>query len=257
MKKTFELNSQNLLTKNNLPENIDFESGTLILVNKPLDWTSFDVVNKMKYAIKHNHHLKKIKIGHAGTLDPKADGLLLICTGKFTKMLDQLGIEEKSYRATIKLGVTTASYDSESEEENHKDINHITDADVENTLQSFQGVIEQVPPIFSAVKVNGKNAYTLARRGKDVELKARTIEIKSIEPIDIKLPFVIFDCHVTKGTYIRSLANDIGLKLNSGAYLTALHRSKIGSYKSTDALELDTIIEYIQSFNKEKNTNLV
>jgi tRNA pseudouridine55 synthase len=251
LKKEENISELSILTKHNLPSNIDFTEGQIILVNKPLEWTSFDVVNKIKYAIKYNHHLKKIKIGHAGTLDPMAEGLLIICTGRYTKLLDTLSINDKSYIATIKLGVTTASYDRESPEENSKEIDHISNEIIDDTIMSFEGEQDQVPPIFSAVKIKGKNAYTLARKGKTVELKSRKIKITKISNIDIAKPLATFHCAVSKGTYIRSLANDIGEKLGCGAYLVGLHRDTIGIYKSEDALDLDSVIQYIRTFNPE------
>jgi tRNA pseudouridine55 synthase len=254
VKKIIEIDPQNLLSIHHLPSTINFEEGTIILVNKPLDWTSYDVVNKIKFSIRHNFGLKKIKIGHAGTLDPRAIGLLIICTGKYTKLLDQLSLSQKGYRAHIKLGATTASYDSESEEENIQNTDTISDENIINCIESFKGVSEQVPPIFSAIKINGKNAYTLARRGQELQIKARSVEIKSIENIKIERPQVSFDCLVSKGTYIRSLAHDIGQKLECGAYLTGLHRTEIEQYKSEDALEVDKIVEYIRSFVKIEKT---
>jgi tRNA pseudouridine55 synthase len=238
-----------VITKNHLPCPIDFVEGQIILVHKPLEWTSFDVVNKIKYAIKYNHHLKNIKIGHAGTLDPMAEGLLIVCTGKYTKLIDKISNDRKSYIATIKLGVTTASYDKESQEENPKDIYQMKSELISEVLLSFLGEQEQIPPIYSAIKIKGKNAYTLARKGKEVELKSRPINIYSIKDIEVDLPYVKFQCEVSKGTYIRSLANDIGQKLGCGAYLYHLDRNCIGKYESCNALDLDTLISYIKSFN--------
>jgi tRNA pseudouridine55 synthase len=251
IKPQIDFESLKILKKNQLPEQVDFEEGRIILVNKPLLWTSFDVVNKIKYAIKYNHHLKKIKIGHAGTLDPMAEGLLIICTGKYTKLLESLSSDNKSYKATIKLGVTTASYDRESEEENQMDISSLTDEEISKCITGFQGESDQIPPIFSAIKIKGQKSYSLARRGKSVEMQSRPVNIFSIGNITIDRPNVTFDCNVSKGTYIRSLAHDIGEQLGKGAYLVGLNRETIGRFSNEDAIELDTIIDYIKSFNTE------
>lgn len=217
-----------------------------MLVNKPLEWTSFDVVNRIKYAIKHNHGIPGIKVGHAGTLDPMADGLLIVCTGKYTKLLESLSSDHKSYRATIKLGVTTASYDRESEEENRIDISHLKPEQIQQAIASFSGWIDQVPPIFSAIKIKGKNAYTLARRGAEIEMKSRRVEIRKYALTDVSLPFVSFDVEVSKGTYIRSLANDIGKTLGTGAYLYGLTRTNIGDFSLDDALSIEEVVRIIR-----------
>jgi len=224
----------------------DFSAGCLILVNKPLEWTSFDVVNRIKYAIKHNHGLPGIKVGHAGTLDPMADGLLIVCTGKYTKLLEGLSSDHKSYQAQIKLGVTTASFDRESEEINATDIAHLTSDQIAEVISGFSGWIDQVPPIFSAVKIKGKNAYTLARRGADIELKSRRVEIRKYAVTDVSLPFVSFDVEVSKGTYIRSLANDIGKELGVGAYLYGLTRTTIGDFSLENALSIEEVVSIIK-----------
>ena len=211
-------------------------AGEIILLDKPLDWTSFQAVNKLKYKLKREFNLpKKFKIGHAGTLDPKATGLLIVCTGKFTKKIPDIQDAPKEYRAEIKLGVQTESYDTEKPEILHQDISHLTSADVEKALKTFIGEIEQKPPVFSAIKIDGERAYNLARAGETVEMKARKTTIFYLSEIEIDFPFVRFTVGCSKGTYIRSLAHDIGQELGVGAYLTALRRTKIGEYDVKNA----------------------
>lgn len=209
----------------------DILDGQIILLDKPLDWTSFQAVNKIKFKLKNQFDLpKKFKIGHAGTLDPKATGLLIVCTGKFTKKISEIQDAPKEYRTEIKLGVQTESYDTEKPEILPNDISEITEEKIYETLEKFVGEIEQKPPIHSAVKIDGKRAYNLARAGEEVKMKTRTISITYINEIEIDLPFVRFTVGCSKGTYIRSLAHDIGQKLKVGAYLTNLRRTKIGNY---------------------------
>lgn len=216
----------------------DILNGQIILVDKPLDWTSFQAVNKLKYKLRRQFDLpKKFKIGHAGTLDPKATGLLIVCTGKFTKRISEIQDAPKQYRTEIKLGFQTESYDTEKPEISPKDISKITEENVFEVLSQFIGEIEQKPPIFSAVKIDGKRAYSLARAGEEVVTKSRTIIISHLNEIEINLPFVSFTVGCSKGTYIRSLANDIGEKLEVGAYLTKLRRTKIGDYFIENANE--------------------
>ena len=213
-------------------------SGQLFLVDKPLDWTSFQAVNKLKYKLKREFKElpKKFKIGHAGTLDPKATGLLIVCTGKFTKKIPAIQDAPKEYQTEIKIGAQTESYDTEKPEILHQDISEISEEKIEEVLNSFVGEIEQIPPIFSAIKVDGKRAYDLARAGNtDVELKARKMIIHYINSIEIELPYVRFRVGCSKGTYIRSLAHDIGQKLTVGAYLTQLRRTKIGDFDVANA----------------------
>lgn len=212
-------------------------SGQVLLVDKPLDWTSFQIVNKIKFKIKREFKLKKIKIGHAGTLDPKATGLLVVCTGKATKSIAQIQDAPKEYQVRIKVGVQTESYDTEKPEINHQDYSHLKDEDVKNVLLSFLGKIEQKPPLFSAIKIDGERAYNIARRGEIAEIKNRKVEIKYIEKIQVELPYISFVVGCSKGTYIRSLAHDIGMKLKVGAYLTQLRRTKIGNYSVENATE--------------------
>jgi len=210
--------------------------GHIFLVDKPLDWTSFQAVNKMKYKLKNEFGLpKKFKIGHAGTLDPRATGLLIVCTGKFTKKIPEIQDAPKEYWTEIKIGVQTESYDTEKPEILHQDISHITEDLVKAALEKFLGEIEQKPPIFSAIKIDGKRAYDMARAGQEVEMKSRKTTINYIKDIEINFPLVSFTVGCSKGTYIRSLAHDIGQELKVGAYLTQLRRTKIGDYRIEEA----------------------
>ena len=228
----------------------DFLNGQTILLDKPLDWTSFQAVNKLKYKLKKEFNLpKKFKIGHAGTLDPRATGLLIVCTGKFTKIIPQIQDAPKEYFTEIKIGVQTESYDTEKPEILQQDISEITETQIKETLEKFLGEIDQKPPIFSAIKIEGNRAYDLARAGKEVEMKSRKTTITYIENIEIDLPFVRFTVGCSKGTYIRSLAHDIGQELGVGAYLTNLRRTKIGDYLVENASS-----DYLQNdfkFNQE------
>jgi tRNA pseudouridine55 synthase len=221
------------------------ESGLIFLINKPLHWTSFDVVNKLRFALRHQFGIKKLKVGHAGTLDPLATGLMIICCGKYTKMIENFSGLSKTYTAQIKLGATTATYDAEAQEENIKLVD-LTSIQIEQALDHFKGEIDQVPPIFSAIKVNGKSAYTLARRGKDVELKSRRIAIHKIKLINLKLPHLEVFCDVSKGTYIRSIAHDLGQLLGFGGYLTALVRNSIGTFHLNQGFDLDELLDHIR-----------
>lgn len=214
----------------------DILSGQVLLVDKPLDWTSFNAVNKLKWKLKREFNLpKKFKIGHAGTLDPRATGLLIVCTGKFTKKIPEIQDAPKEYWAEIKIGVQTESYDTEKPEILHQDYSHIDSELIHKVLQDFIGEIDQTPPIFSALKVDGKRAYDLARAGQEVEMKSRKTTIMYIKEIEVNLPLVSFVVGCSKGTYIRSLAHDIGQKLGVGAYLTQLRRTKIGDYSVENA----------------------
>ncbi len=222
----------------------DLQSGHIFLLDKPLDWTSFQAVNKMKYKLKREFGLpKKFKIGHAGTLDPRATGLLIVCCGKFTKKIREIQDAPKEYWTEIKIGVQTESYDTEKPEILPKDISHITEEQVKNAVEKFVGEIEQTPPVFSAIKIDGKRAYNMARAGQEVEMKSRKTTIHYINDIKIDLPLISFTVGCSKGTYIRSLAHDIGQELGVGAYLTQLRRTKIGDYSikeaSSDFLEND------------------
>lgn len=226
----------------------DFQAGQILLIDKPLDWTSFDVVNKLRNALKLKYG--KIKVGHAGTLDPKATGLLLICTGKFTKTIDELQGLEKEYTGTFFLGATTECYDTERPVNAVFPTEHITDELIHATARTFLGDQMQMPPAHSAIKIDGKTAYNLARKGKTVELKARPVQISAFEITRIDMPYVDFRVQCSKGTYIRSLAHDFGQRLNSGAYLSALRRTAIGHYRVEDATDLETLVHYIRSSEK-------
>ena len=216
----------------------DYQAGQILLIDKPLTWTSFQAVNKMKWLLKSRLGLKKIKIGHAGTLDPLASGLLIVCTGKFTKRITELQAQIKEYTGTIYIGATTPSYDLETEIDHVFDISHI-DADLlAGTVKQFIGEIDQKPPIFSAIKKDGKRLYEHARAGETVEIASRKTTIHEFEITRIALPEVDFRVVCSKGTYIRSLAFDYGVALGSGAHLTALRRTKIGDYHVDDAMQI-------------------
>ncbi|MVN78540.1 tRNA pseudouridine(55) synthase TruB [Hymenobacter sp. HMF4947] len=207
----------------------DFETGEVLLLDKPLTWTSFDVVRKVK------NTLRPRKIGHAGTLDPLATGLLILCTGKKTKEIDQIQAQEKEYEGTFRLGQTTPSFDLETAVDAEAPYEHLTEAEIRTAVATFLGKIEQIPPVFSAVKVDGKRAYELARKGQEAEIKPKTVEIKAFELTRIALPELDFRVVCSKGTYIRSLARDLGVALGSGAHLTRLVRTRIGEYRLADA----------------------
>ncbi len=225
----------------------DFQEGALILFNKPYEWTSFDLVNKIKYKIKHKFHYKKVKVGHAGTLDPLATGLLIVCVGKYTKKIDSYQSQVKEYIATLKLGATTPSFDLETEIDQTYPTEHITKDLIDHVLKDFIGEIQQRPPDFSAVKVNGKRAYEYARKGQEVEIKMKTIAIDEIEVLKFEKDILQLRIVCSKGTYIRALARDIGKKLNSGAHLTALERTKIGDFHINDALEIEDFIKFLEN----------
>lgn len=218
-----------------MPTIEEIQEGKIFLIDKPLDWTSFDVVNKIRWNIRKAYNIKKIKVGHAGTLDPKATGLLIICTGKLTKKIDEIQAKSKVYTGTFKLGVTTPTYDTESEENESFPTAHIDAELIQKSIQKFIGDIEQLPPAHSAVKVDGKRLYELARAGKEVKLKPRQISIYDFKITKTELPYLDFEVHCGKGTYIRSLAHDFGRELNSGAYLTTLRRTQVGEFSVENA----------------------
>ena len=226
----------------------DLQSGHIFLLDKPLDWTSFQAVNKLKYKLKREFPElpKKFKIGHAGTLDPRATGLLIVCTGKFTKKIPEIQDAPKEYWTEIKIGAQTESYDTEKPEILQMDFSNISEENIHETLSKFIGEIDQKPPIFSALKIDGKRAYDLARAGTEVEMKSRKTSIHYLNNIEINLPFVSFTVGCSKGTYIRSLAHDIGQELGVGAYLSQLRRTKIGDFAvenaSSDFINDDFII---------------
>jgi tRNA pseudouridine55 synthase len=227
----------------------DYKTGTLLLVDKPKEWTSFDVVNKLRSSIRRKLGVKKIKVGHAGTLDPMATGLLIICTGKWTKRLQDYQNQPKVYTGTLKLGATTPSYDAEMDEDVNYPTDHITAEQLEQTRHQFIGHIEQVPPIFSAIKVDGQPLYKKARKGQKVEIKSRPVHIERFDLTRLYLPYVDFSVHCSKGTYIRSLAHDFGKALNSGAYLSGLRRTMIGQFHVDDAWNLEQLVEHIEQEN--------
>ncbi len=225
---------------------IDFKEGQTLLVDKPFDWTSFDVVNKLRYSISHRFGYKKIKVGHAGTLDPRATGLLILCTGKFTKKIESFQGLPKAYVSKIKFGGTTPSYDAESEPDHLFPTDHITKDNLTMAMKSFIGESQQIPPLYSAVKIKGQPAYKLARRGKDIVLKPRPISIYKFDLLEYNLPEIETYVECSKGTYIRSLAHDLGKSLESGAYLSGLRRTKIGEYDVKDAFPLDSLVDMLK-----------
>jgi len=225
----------------------DFQSGAFILLNKPYEWTSFDLVNKAKFKIEHKYNLKKIKVGHAGTLDPLATGLMIVCTGKYTKKIDTYQAQVKEYIATLKLGATTPSFDLETEIDATYPTEHITRELVDETLKGFIGEIRQRPPAYSAIKIDGKRAYEYARKGQDVEIKEKILVIDEIEVLSFENDVLKIRVVCSKGTYIRALARDIGQRLNSGAHLIALERTRIGEYRKDQALEIEEFISYLEN----------
>lgn len=219
--------------------NFDFVSGEVILIDKPLHWTSFDVVNLIRSFIKKMYGIKKLKVGHAGTLDPLATGLLIICTGKLTKTIDEYQGLDKTYVGSMKMGCTTPSYDAETEPDAYFDTNHLTEEQLIEAGKRFLGTIEQVPPIYSAIKVAGKRAFEHARKKEELALKPRNVTIHQFNLYNISLPDIDFSVTCSKGTYIRSLVHDFGKALNNGAYLTNLRRTAIGKYTVTNAFTLE------------------
>ncbi len=225
---------------------MDFIAGEVLYFNKPLKWTSFDLVNKFRYKLSRKLKLKKIKVGHAGTLDPLATGVMIVCTGKATRMIESFQYQTKEYVATLKLGETTPSFDLEKEVDAVYPTGHITQEEVVRVLQSFVGTIQQVPPVFSACKIDGKRAYELARKGGEVELKPKTLVIDEIELLDYALPVIRIRVVCSKGTYIRALARDIGVALHSGAHLIGLERTRIGNVTLKDCMSPDEIDLFLE-----------
>lgn len=221
----------------------DFKNGQVLLIDKPLTWTSFQVVNKLRWHIRKTFDIKKIKVGHAGTLDPLATGLLIICTGKFTKKIHEYQAQTKEYTGVITLGATTPSYDLETEINQTFPIKHLTNELIHKTTKQFTGEVFQKPPIFSAIKKDGKRLYELARAGETTEIKSRQVTIEQFKITNINLPEIEFKIVCSKGTYIRSIAYDFGLALNSGGHLTKLRRTKIGDYSALDAIEPLVFVE--------------
>jgi tRNA pseudouridine55 synthase len=216
-----------------------FDEGRVLLIDKPLDWTSFDVIRKLRRLVRTR------KIGHAGTLDPLATGLLILCTGKFTKRINEYMAKEKEYTGSITLGARTPTFDLESEPEDHKDYTGITPELLQSVLPVFTGEILQVPPIHSAIKIDGQRVYELARKGKEVKLEPRPVVIKEFEITDHQLPVIRFRVVCSTGTYIRSLANDLGVALGCGGYLSSLRRTRIGEFRVEQAMDIGQAEEYI------------
>lgn len=232
----------------NFPETAEeFLAGQILLIDKPLGWTSFDLVKKVKNLIRTKYNLKKIKVGHAGTLDPLATGLLIVCTGKFTKRISEIQEQAKVYTGEITLGGTTPSYDLETEIDAQYETSHITKKLIQDTTLHFTGELDQKPPIFSALKRGGERLYKKARRGESIEIKVRKVSVYSFEIIVIEMPKISFEIMCSKGTYIRSIAHDFGTALDSGAHLSKLCRTAIGNYKLQNALD-------IVSFEKQLNS---
>jgi tRNA pseudouridine55 synthase len=224
---------------------MNFQEGEVLLIDKPLNWTSFDVVNKIRWNIKRKLGVKNIKVGHAGTLDPLATGLLILCTGKKTKTIETIQAEEKTYTGTILLGKTTPSFDLETAYNQEFPTEHIDNELLEKVRQSFLGVQDQVPPLFSAKQIDGKRAYEHARKGREIELKANQIEIFDFKINSERFPEIDFEVCCSKGTYIRSIAHDFGKKCNSGGTLIALRRTKSGDFDVQNAWNVDELIEEI------------
>jgi tRNA pseudouridine55 synthase len=220
-----------------------FEEGQILLIDKPLEWTSFDVIRKIRHLIRIK------KVGHAGTLDPLATGLLIICTGKFTKRINEYMAREKEYTGTFTLGATTSTYDLESKPENFRSFENITEENIKSATNSFLGDIMQVPPAHSAIKVDGKRVYELARKGKEVDLEPRRVFIKEFEVTRIEMPAVHFRVVCSTGTYIRSLANDFGEALGCGAHISSLCRTRIGEFKISDALSIEAFEASLQDID--------
>lgn len=224
---------------------INIKEGELILIDKELNWTSFDVVNKIRYAIKKKFDIKKIKVGHAGTLDPLATGLLIICCGKMTKSINNFSAMNKTYSGKVTIGSTTPSYDLETKPNVHYPIDHINEKLILKTAKKFVGKIFQTPPMFSAIKKDGVRLYNLARQGKEIKIDKREVLIDSFEITSFNLPEISFNVTCSKGTYIRSLAHDFGKELNSGAHLSELRRIKIGDYSVKDSVKVMDFIRGI------------
>lgn len=238
-----DINEITYLRKNSATEEVDWKAGVFVPIDKPFEWTSFDVVNKLRYQLKRRTGQKKFKVGHAGTLDPRATGLLILACGAATKSIEQIASDDKKYEGVIKIGATTPTYDGEMAADATFPIDHIDDALIEEARRRFIGPIDQIPPIFSAIKKDGKRLYQYARKGQEVQITPRRVEIKSLEITRIGLDELSFSCHCSKGTYIRSLAHDLGKYLKSGAYLKTLVRTEIGPYSLDDAWNLEQLNE--------------
>lgn len=239
---------------------MNFQEGEILYIDKPLRFTSFDVVNKIRYTLCRTLKVRKLKVGHAGTLDPMATGVMIVCTGRSTKQIEEFQYHDKEYVATLRLGATTPSYDLEKEIDAYYPTDHITREKVEEVLQQFRGTIDQIPPSFSAIKIGGVRAYEMARKGRDVELKPKTLVIDEIELLDYSMPYITIRVVCSKGTYIRALARDIGQALQSGAHLTALKRTRIGDVTLDKCLSLEDFPQWLSQQeidipqNEEKQT---
>lgn len=228
---------------------MNFIAGEILYFNKPLGWTSFQLVNKFRYKLSRKLKVKKIKVGHAGTLDPLATGVMIICTGRATKRIEEFQYQTKEYVATLKLGATTPSFDLETEVDGTYPTDHISRELLNQVLPSFVGTIQQVPPVFSACKVDGKRAYELARKGEEIELKSKTLVIDELELLECELPVIKIRVVCSKGTYIRALARDIGVALGSGAHLTGLERTRVGDVtldKCMSPEEIDSFLDSVE-----------
>jgi len=231
----------------------DFEAGEVLLIDKPIGWTSFDVVNHLRVLIRRHLHIPKLKVGHAGTLDPLASGLLIVCTGKMTKQIQLYQDQEKTYTGTLRLGMTTPSYDMETEPDETFPTDHLKQESLQEARKNFIGTISQFPPIYSAIKIDGKRAFNYARKQQDVKIDPRIVTIRRFELANIQIPDVDFVIDCSKGTYIRSLAHDFGKSLQNGACLTALRRTHIGNFSVENALSLEQLRELLASQNPQNS----
>ena len=231
-----------------LKKTYDFLGGEVLLFDKDLEYTSFDLVQRVRNILCRKMGIKRLKVGHAGTLDPLATGLMILCTGKSTKLIETFQEREKEYVATLKLGATTPSYDMETHENSRNDTRHITRELFESVLANFMGVTLQEPPVFSAVKVKGKRAFDYARKGEDVKLQPKKIVIHKIEMVSFELPYAVIRIVCSKGTYVRALARDIGETLKCGAYLTGLRRTRIGEFNVNDAVSISFFMENLDDY---------
>lgn len=234
-----------------------FEQGEVLLINKPFKWTSFDAVNKIRWLLQKKLGLKNLKVGHAGTLDPLATGLLIMCTGKFTKRIDEFQAYQKEYTGTITLGSTTPSFDLETQINERFEFSHIDELSIHETTKRFIGETLQTAPLYSAKKIDGVRAYKIARRGEEAEIKPNKIQISEFNITEIRMPEVDFKITCSKGTYIRSIANDFGKYLNNGAHLSALCRTKIGSFDLNDSIDMQEFETMILEIANQKNAGII
>ena len=234
-----------------------FEQGEVLLINKPFKWTSFDAVNKIRWLLQKKLGLKNLKVGHAGTLDPLATGLLIMCTGKFTKRIDEFQAYQKEYTGTITLGSTTPSFDLETQINERFEFSHIDELSIHETTKRFIGETLQTAPLYSAKKIDGVRAYKIARRGEEAEIKPNKIQISEFNITEIRMPEVDFKITCSKGTYIRSIANDFGKYLNNGAHLSALCRTKFGSFDLNDSIDMQEFETMILEIANQKNAGII